>query len=123
MSKVLVVEDDLPIREMYLAKLETSGFIAKAAADGMEGLEVAEAFNPDVILLDLRMPRMGGEEMLTRLRATNWGGGIRVVVLTNISKNEAPHALRFLSVDRYIVKAYYTPAQVVEVVQEVLRLR
>lgn len=91
-----------------------------AAADGAKGLEVVEAFRPDIVLLDLRMPKMSGDEMLTRLRASHWGRDMRVIILTNISKSEAPPVLRFLHVDRYIVKAHHTPAQVVGIVREVL---
>jgi hypothetical protein len=54
------------------------------------------------------------------LRATDWGSSIRVLILTNISKDEAPQALRFLRVDRYIVKAHHTPSQVIGIVHEVL---
>jgi len=63
---------------------------------------------------------MPGDEMLEKLRATPWGSGVRVIILTNISKNEAPQKLRFLNVDRYVVKAHHTPAQIVSIVQDVL---
>jgi len=66
------------------------------------------------------MPVMSGDEMLERLRASDHGADIRVIILTNISKSEAPMSLRFLSVDRYIIKAHSTPAQVVNVVDELL---
>ena len=68
------------------------------------------------------MPIMDGTEMLEKMRATVWGSKIRVVILTNISKSEAPQNLRFLNVERYIVKAHYTPAQVVTIIREVLGL-
>lgn len=90
------------------------------ASDGQEGLAVTEKFRPDIILLDLRMPRMSGDEMLAHLRSCDWGKDMRVIILTNISKSEAPLVLRFLRVDRYIVKAHHTPAQVLEIAQEVL---
>lgn len=66
---------------------------------------------------------MSGDIMLEKLRATEWGSSIRVIVLTNISKAEAPMNLRFLNVDRYIVKAHSTPSQVVAVVREVLGVK
>ena len=121
--KIAVVEDDLSLREMYLMKLSLSGFSAQGAANGVEGLALAETFRPDLILLDLLMPEMSGDEMLQQLRCEDWGAGMRIVILTNISRDEAPQMLRFLSVDRYIVKAHYTPTQVVGVVREVLHIR
>ena len=120
--KIAIVEDELPIQLMYKLKLEREGFYVATASNGFEGLEVIESFMPDLILLDLRMPGMGGDEMLARLRNAEWGAGIRVVILTNISKNEAPHTLRFLHVDSYIVKAHYTPTQVVDVVKSELNM-
>lgn len=121
--KIAIVEDELPIQSMYRLKLERDGFEVVTASNGREGLEVAEKHRPDLILLDLRMPLMGGDEMLARLRDTEWGATMRVIILTNISRDEAPHALRFLNVDCYVVKAHYTPAQVVAMVHNVLGTR
>ena len=118
--KAVVVEDDGDLRFLYQNKLERQGFEVIVAKDGAEGLEVVKHCKPDIVLLDLLMPVMGGSEMLARLRSEEWGSEIRVIILTNISKDEAPPALRFLNVDRYIVKAHYTPAQVVDIVNEVL---
>jgi len=118
--KAIVIEDDQDLQYIYKLKLEREGFDVRTASNGEEGLAVTEAFAPDIILLDLMMPVMNGTEMLAHLRAQNWGSDIRVIILTNISKDEAPQALRFLHVDRYIVKAHHTPAQVVEIVREIV---
>lgn len=118
--KVAVIEDDHDLQYLYQLKLENEGFLVKVASNGEEGLSITESFRPDIILLDLMMPIMGGAEMLAKLRATDWGSSIRVIILTNISKDEAPQALRFLRVDRYIVKAHHTPTQVIGIVHEVL---
>lgn len=120
--KILIVEDDAALRTMYEFKLQAESFSVQTAADGQAGLEAARSFMPDLILLDLNMPIMDGTTMLTRLRQTKWGAHMRVIILTNISRSEAPSALRFLSVDRYIVKAHHTPAQVVDMVRDVLGL-
>lgn len=120
MSKIAIIEDDLPIADMYRLKLERLGDVVKIAHDGESGYKLVEKFKPDLILLDLLMPIMTGEDMLEKLRATDWGSKIRVIILTNISKDEAPSKLRLLNVDRYIVKAHYTPTQVMEIVNEVL---
>lgn len=118
--KAVVVEDDHDLQYLYRLKLEREGFEVATASNGQEGLDVIEKHQPDIILLDLMMPIMSGTEMLTLMRAEPWGSHARVVVLTNISKDEAPQALRFLHVDRYIVKAHHTPSQVMAVVREVL---
>lgn len=119
----VVVEDDHDLRFLYQTKLEREGFQAFSAENGASGLELIAEVKPSIILLDLMMPVMNGPEMLAKLRAEEWASDIRVIVLTNISKDEAPPALRLLHVDRYVVKAYNTPAQVVAVVKEVLGLQ
>jgi DNA-binding response OmpR family regulator len=122
-KKILIVEDDEPIRTLYALKFTQEQFVVSTASNGQLGLQAAQAGMPDLILLDLRMPVMGGDEMLARMRSTDWGSSIRVIILTNISKSEAPHSLRFLHVDRYVTKVHYTPGQIVEVAREVLGIR
>lgn len=119
---IAVVEDEPAIRMLYQKKFELEGFVTITANDGYEGLKIIKKSKPDLVLLDLRMPRMSGDEMLTKLRAVEWGADVRVIILTNLSRDEAPAALRFLGVERYIVKANHTPAQVVAIVRDVLRL-
>jgi len=108
---------------LYETKLGLSGFTVKSAANGVEGLALIRDFAPDLILLDILMPQMNGDEMLRQLREQDWGANVRVVVLTNISRDEAPSILRFLRIDRYVVKAHHTPSQIVEIVREVLHIK
>lgn len=120
---ILIIEDEPAIAEMYRFKLSKEGFKVAMAVDGEKGLAACQKHQPELILLDLKMPVMSGDEMLEKLRETEWGAEIKVIILTNISRDEAPHNLRFLNVDRYIVKAHHTPAQVVGIVKEILRLK
>lgn len=120
MNKIAIVEDEPTIAEMYRLKLSLAGYDVKMAVNGETGYELVKSFLPDLILLDLRMPIMSGDKMLEKVRQTDWGSTVRVVVLTNISKHEAPTALRLFGVDRYVVKAHHTPSQVVEIVAEIL---
>lgn len=122
MPRLVIVEDELSIRLLYQMKFELEGFKVWIAKDGIEGLKVIDEVKPDIILLDLRMPKMDGDEMLSKLRQTESGADIRVVILTNLGRQEAPQSLRFLNVEAYIVKANHTPAQVVGIVRDILGL-
>lgn len=119
-TKVLIVEDNVSILSMYEYKLRGRGYDVRSALNGKEGLDLAQSFVPSLILLDIRMPIMHGDEMLEQVHASSWGSSMSVIVLTNFSRSEAPMSLRVLGVDRYLVKAHYTPSQVVDVVAEVL---
>ncbi|HUC89544.1 MAG TPA: response regulator [Patescibacteria group bacterium] len=121
--KAAIIEDDSDLQYLYRSKLKREGFDVRSASNGQEGLQLVEEWQPDIILLDVIMPIMSGTEVLARIRAEDWGSNVRVIILTNISKDEAPASLRFLHVDRYIVKAHHTPSQVVNIVQEVLSER
>ncbi|MCA9308785.1 response regulator [Candidatus Saccharibacteria bacterium] len=119
-QKIAIVEDEAAIRRMYAFKLKYSDFVVVEAEDGEKGLTLIEVERPDLVLLDLRMPRMTGEEMLRELRATDWGEEIPVVILTNISKDEAPRTLWHLGISDFIVKSNATPQKVVECVEKIL---
>lgn len=123
MAKIAIVEDEAAIRRMYVLKLKFSGFDVCEAEDGEMGLKVIEAEKPDLILLDLMMPKKTGDEMLRELRTFPWGEKIPVIILTNISKDEAPRTLWHLGISDFIIKANSTPQKVVEHVQRVLELR
>jgi DNA-binding response OmpR family regulator len=117
-TKIAIVEDDAAIAQMYRMKFEAEGFIVETAENGKFGLQLAEEMRPDVMLLDLMMPEMNGDEMLAQMRATDWGRDIKVIILTNMGEQEAPETLQNLNVLSFIVKADMTPRQVAELVQK-----
>lgn len=117
MVKVAIVEDDQAISQMYRIKFEAEGYEVETAENGKLGLALAEDMKPDIILLDLMMPEMNGDEMLQKLRATDWGKKIKVIILTNMGEQEAPKIIKELNVRRFIVKAEMTPRQVAEMVK------
>ena len=121
MKKITIVEDDHAIAEMYKLKFEFARFNVSTAPNGKIGLEVIEHERPDVILLDLMMPEMSGDEMLKKLREQPWGKDSMVIILTNLSKDEAPKNLSRLGVTDYIIKASTTPQMVFEKVSELLK--
>jgi DNA-binding response OmpR family regulator len=117
MPKIAIIEDDQAISQMYRIKFEAEGYDVETADNGKLGLELAEKIKPDIILLDLMMPEMNGDEMLQNLRQTDWGKTIPVIILTNMGEQEAPEILKQLEVRRFIVKAEMTPRQVAEMVK------
>jgi DNA-binding response OmpR family regulator len=116
-AKIAIIEDDQAISQMYRIKFESEGFEVDTAENGKLGLEMAESMKPDIILLDLMMPEMTGDEMLQKLRATDWGAKTKVIILTNMGEQEAPPIIRELGVRRFILKAEMTPRQVAEMVK------
>jgi two-component system alkaline phosphatase synthesis response regulator PhoP len=118
--KIAIIEDDAEILQMYQLKFELDGFIVKTANNGKAGLELIKTFGPDLILVDIMMPEMNGEEMLLELRSQDWGKDFKVVVMTNVSRQEAPASMNNLGISHYVVKAEQTPAQVEDIVRDIL---
>lgn len=120
MTRIAIIEDDPVISQMYRMKFEADDFEVQLADNGERGVALVETFKPDLILLDLQMPKMDGTEALTEIRKHPWGKDIPVIILTNLGEEEAPKALRALGIHSYIVKADLTPKQVVGRVKETL---
>lgn len=120
MAKIAIIEDDLAIAQMYRMKFEAEGYTVDIAENGKLGLALCEHMKPDLVLLDLMMPEMNGDEMLEKLRATEWGKPMKVVILTNVGEQEAPERLKALGVRAYIVKAEMTPKEVAELAKREL---
>jgi DNA-binding response OmpR family regulator len=120
MPKVAIIEDDQAISQMYRIKFEAEGFEIETAENGILGLELAENMKPDIILLDLMMPEMNGDVMLAKLRATDWGKDMKVIILTNMGEQEIPPQVKELGVSAIILKADMTPRQVADIVKKQL---
>ncbi len=118
MSKIAIVEDDVAISQMYRIKFEAEGYEVETAENGKIGLELIKDIKPDIVLLDLMMPEMDGEEMLKRLRKESWGKDVKVIILTNMGESEAPEGIKDMGVEAFILKANMTPRQVAELVKE-----
>ncbi|HEY1064412.1 MAG TPA: response regulator [Candidatus Saccharimonadales bacterium] len=116
--KIAIIEDDQTISQMYRFKFEAEGYTVETADNGKLGLGLAEHMKPDIILLDLMMPEMNGDEMLAKMRATAWGKSIKVIILTNMGEQEIPDSVRKLGVEAVILKADMTPRQVAELVKK-----
>lgn len=116
-TKIAIIEDDQAISQMYRIKFEAEGYDVETAENGKLGLELIEKMRPDIVLLDLMMPIMTGEEMLARLRATPFGKKTKIIILTNRGEQEIPVEVKDLGVAAIILKADMTPRQVAELVK------
>jgi len=117
MHHILIIEDEPSIAEMYKLKLELNGYVVLIASNGLNGLKYLENNSPDLILLDLMMPVMNGEEFLSRLRKLEAYRNTPVIVLTNVSREEAPKTLWHYGISDYFVKAHNTPSHLIDVVK------
>ncbi len=87
MKKILIIEDEISYSHILREEVTLAGDMALMAADGIEGLHAALQQHPDLILLDLRLPRMGGMTMLEELRKDEWGKTAKVIIITNLEFN------------------------------------
>lgn len=116
-SKIAIIEDDPAIAEMYRLKFESEGYEVTLAENGKAGLLLVEEMRPDLVLLDLMMPEMSGDEMLVKMRKTAWGEHIKVIILTNRGEQEVPPEVKQLGVLAIILKVSMTPAQVITLIK------
>lgn len=115
MSKtILVVEDNDFIRRMYVLKFSKAGLDVVEAIDGAEAIKSIEESIPDLVLLDLMMPNVGGIEVLQTLHKKKITPKLPVIVLTNIMNAETIEQARKLGAIDYIIKTDMTPSQVLE---------
>jgi DNA-binding response OmpR family regulator len=118
--KILIVEDDSFLLNMYATKFELEGFKVSTADDGDKGVKMAQKEMPDIILLDIMLPKMNGFEVLRELKANEETKPIPVILLTNLSqKSEIDQGLALGAKD-YLIKAHFMPSEVVEKIKKVL---
>jgi CheY-like chemotaxis protein len=116
--EVLLIEDDVDIRDMYQLRLSVDGYRVLTAADGDEGLTMAREHQPDIIFLDIRMPKRDGMEVLTEIRADPLLAHIPVVILSNYGERELVERSLALGATEYLVKANTTPSSVAGSIEE-----
>jgi len=120
MKKILFVEDESSLQETLGGVLRKEGYNVIPALDGKIGLNLAKKETPDLILLDLILPKMDGFEVLTKLKDGKETKDIPIIILTNIERTEDIGKALELGVKTYLVKANYTLKEVVEKVRQLL---
>ncbi len=116
--KVAIIEDDQTISQMYRFKFEAEGYKVETAENGKLGLELIQSLKPDIVLLDLMMPEMTGDQVLQEMRKSSWGKDIKVIILTNMGEQEIPDSVKSMGVTAVVLKANMTPRQVFELVKK-----
>ena len=119
-AKILVVEDEEILLTALKEELTQGGYEVEGAADGVEGLEKVKSFQPDLVLLDLLMPKMDGMEVLQKLKGDNKTKDVPVVILTNLSDYEKISEALSLGAMDYLVKANYRLEDLMDKVRTVL---
>ena len=117
---ILIVEDDDFLSKMYSAKLDLEGFKVLEAANGVQGLKVAQKESPSLILLDLNLPEMDGFEVLEKLKAEENTKNIPVLVLTNYAQKDNIDRCLDLGADDYLIKAHFVPSEVIAKIKNIL---
>lgn len=117
--RILIIEDDKFLRDLEAAKLTKEGFIVSAAQDGEQGLAMAIAEKPQIILLDILLPGIDGFEVLTRLRADASFAQTKIIMLSNFGQREDIERAEKLGAVKFLIKANYTLDEIVEEVKQV----
>lgn len=118
--KILLIEDDTFLLNMYATKFELEGFEIVSADDGEKALKIISKEKPDIILLDVLLPKMDGFEVLKELKNNEETKTIPVILLTNLSqRDDVEQGLKLGAVD-YLIKAHFMPTEVVEKIKKIL---
>jgi CheY-like chemotaxis protein len=121
MAKILVVEDDQRLKLTYDILLEKEGHKVEHASDGEAALDKLESFKPDLILLDLHMPKMDGIEFLRRANISEHYPDVKVIVFSNMEQPDQLEQSYKYGASRYILKASVSPKQLADLVSNTLQ--
>lgn len=118
---ILLIEDEEMLANMYETKFKNEGFDIRKALDGETGLKMAAEAKPDIILLDIIMPKLDGFSVLKKIKENDKLKNVPVILLTNLGQDEDIKKGQTLGATGYLVKANLTPIEVVNKVKEYLK--
>ena len=120
---LLLVEDDTFLASIYRTKFEQEGFKVSVAENGEDGLEAARKKKPDIVLLDILLPRLDGFSVLTELKKDKRACDIPVILLTNLGQKEDVDKGLASGAAGYLIKAHCRPSETVAQVKKILRMK
>lgn len=121
MANILIIEDMQPIREAIAIGLEKEGHTVLQATDGKKGLALALAEHPDLLLIDIIMPEMNGDELVRTIREDSWGKTVPIMMLTNVGDSDQIAAVQKYDVVDYMVKSNWELDKVIANIQRKLQ--
>jgi DNA-binding response OmpR family regulator len=119
--KVVIVEDNTSLADIYKTRLELLGYTCFVAYDGQAALALIQQELPHLVLLDLMVPKIAGDQILATMRASDWGKDIKVLIVSNLNEADAPAGLRAQGIEGYAVKANLTNDQLDRLVDHILK--
>lgn len=117
-KRILLVEDDDSLASVYVTRLQAEGFDVRRVADGEEALATARTYKPDLVLLDVMMPRVSGFDVLDILRNTPETANLKVIMLTALSQESDEERAKSLGADDYLVKSQVVISDVVDSIRK-----
>lgn len=119
-AKILIVDDDMILREMYEARLKEENFTIISASDGEEALEKITNEKPNLIVLDIMMPKVNGIDVMKKIRENEETANIPIILLTALAKEIDKLKEMMKNYDAYLVKSEIMPGEVVKKIKESL---
>lgn len=120
-QKIVIVEDKANLAEIYKTRLELLGYTCFVAYDGIDALALIQKELPDLVLLDLMVPKIAGDQILEIMRKSDWGKNIKVYIISNLNEADAPVGLREQGIEGYAVKANLSNDQLDQLVDAILK--
>lgn len=121
MKKILIVEDDPFLLDIYKTRLEKEGFEVTTAQNGEQAFEALKKESFDLLLLDLVLPELNGFELLERIKKEKKFEKLKIVVISNLGQKEDIEKAKTLGVEKYLVKAFFTPTEIVSEIKSILK--
>lgn len=120
-SKLVIVEDNTSLADIYKTRMEMLGYKCFVAYDGQQALSLIERERPNLVLLDLMVPKVAGDQILETMRSSQWGKDIKVLIISNLNEADAPAGLRGQGIEGYAVKANLSNDDLDRLVDSILK--